>query len=97
MLFLLKCSKLAETEPDPRGPRVPSVKDIRLPNMPIFGVKLGNFMNTERSETDIGGKSCPIRPDLRCCEHECVMDLLHGLLGRLMILESRVQILEESE
>jgi len=65
--------------------------------MPIFGVKLGNFMNTERSETDIGGKSCPIRPDLRCVEHGCVMDLLHGLLGRLMVLESRVARLEDEE
>ena len=95
MLFLLRCSKPAEREPHLHRSRVPSVKDIRLPNMPIFGVKLGNFMNTERSETDIGGKSCPIRPDLRCCEHECVMDLLHGLLGRLMVLESRVARLEE--
>ena len=60
-------------------------------------VWMEDLMNADRSETDIEGMSCPIRPDLRCVEHGCVMDLLHGLLGRLMVLESRVARLEEEE
>jgi hypothetical protein len=35
------------------------------------------------------------RPDLRCDEHGAVMELLHSLHGRLMVLESRVVLLEE--
>ena len=53
-------------------------------------------MNAERSETDIEGMSCPIRPDLRCVEHECHSELLHDLLGRLMVLESRVAKFEDA-
>ena len=37
------------------------------------------------------------RPDLRCREHCCLCEVLHGFLGRLMILEQRVRMLEEKE
>ena len=37
----------------------------------------------------------PEHPCLRCDEHEGQCELLHGLLGRLMVLESRVSYLEE--
>ena len=37
----------------------------------------------------------PRAPDLRCSEHEGVCDVVHGLLGRLMVLESRVKELEK--
>ena len=39
----------------------------------------------------------PDRPDLRCGEHGCHGELLHSLLGRLMVLEARVAYLEEKE
>ena len=38
---------------------------------------------------------CPERPDLRCSEHECYGELIHALLGRLMVLEARVAKLED--
>lgn len=37
----------------------------------------------------------PERPDLRCVEHGNLCECLHGMLGRLMILEQRVLMLEE--
>jgi hypothetical protein len=37
----------------------------------------------------------PVRPDLRCKFHEEYYDLLHALLGRLMVLEQRVATLDE--
>ena len=40
---------------------------------------------------------CPVRPDLRCMDHGCVMELLHSYVGRLMVLESRVAYLEDRE
>ena len=39
----------------------------------------------------------PRRPCFYCCEHGCHSELLHALLGRLMVLESRVARLEEKE
>ena len=37
----------------------------------------------------------PSRPDLRCREHESVCDVVHGMLGRLLLLEERVKMLED--
>ena len=39
----------------------------------------------------------PERPDLRCSECEAHSELLHALLGRLMVLEARVARLEEKD
>ena len=60
----------------------------RYPNATSNGIR--NMTEDSREPFE-----CPIRPDLRCVEHECVLELLHSLLGRLMVLESRVARLEE--
>lgn len=33
-------------------------------------------------------------PDLRCREHICVCEVIHGLLRRVLELEQRLEILE---
>ena len=39
----------------------------------------------------------PERPDTRCIEHESMCECIHGLLGRLLVLETRVRMLEERD
>ena len=51
----------------------------------------------ERSMSDGERVDSPERPDTRCVEHDSMCETVHGLLGRLMVLEQRVQMLEEKE
>ena len=37
---------------------------------------------------------CPVKPDLRCGEHEKLCEVIHSLHGRIWALEERVKELE---